>query len=727
MAVSKDQLIEFYSECLAKAYTDMSDDVQALKAKVIAMDLNIKYKSISDLYDKAKKAYEENQQESERLSVKGDEILSAYGSKDSIKVFRRPDGSVYCELFYGKDSLNGTVIRAEGLPDVFSRKSGTFSYEFHPSETIFTGASTGGVFIGGTHQTKAYTEEKFRQTNKGCLIFKKGDFEMEAQSIRIPEEIANLFKRNEIVVKYAQNNRIVLFNEQSFTDQASLMLKYSEGNTDSKISSLSTYADEARSSLEKINEVLSLIIKIFKEEYPQSDETVYKSAVELLNTSTDSTRLDLAAKKFSSILGFKDSSELLEQAKVKYAEVLQKEKEAEVLRREKAVKKNKKGIIIAIPVVIVIVALIVLLIKVIIPENKYGKAAQYIADGAYDEAIALFQELGSYKDSANRLLETKYSKAVFLLESKKYDDAISEFIKLGDYMDSKDKINECRLTEAENLIASGDYVRAYNILEILGRQDIIKDNKYGRAIDLINSGRYDEAVELLDDLDYKDSEALITTARYYGEIEQLSRAVVGSTISFGGYYQEQNYKKTPILWQVLEREENRILVISTKAIDCRPYDNGHDAFTYNLYNKWSSCSLREWLNDSFINEAFGKEEQEKILSTIIQPDKNPDYNTDPGFATEDKIFILSFTEINKYFTTNKSRLLQLTDYALKSYKYTNLYRDSGYVCWWVRNPGEPTKANNKVSFVYDSGTENTFGYDYWDKIGVRPAMWISLE
>lgn len=67
-----------------------------------------------------------------------------------------------------------------------------------------------------------------------------------------------------------------------------------------------------------------------------------------------------------------------------------------------------------------------------------------------------------------------------------------------------------------------------------------------------------------------------------------------------------------------------------------------------------NCSLREWLNEEFYNSAFSNSEKEQILSVTVPADKNPEYDTNSGNDTEDKIFLLSVSEAKKYL--GKKRL-----------------------------------------------------------------------
>ena len=58
MTTKQQKLYNFYSQCIAKGYTDMTDVTQSLKAKVIASDLGLKYGKIVALYEQSKQVFE---------------------------------------------------------------------------------------------------------------------------------------------------------------------------------------------------------------------------------------------------------------------------------------------------------------------------------------------------------------------------------------------------------------------------------------------------------------------------------------------------------------------------------------------------------------------------------------------------------------------------------------------------------------------------------------------
>ena len=110
---------------------------------------------------------------------------------------------------------------------------------------------------------------------------------------------------------------------------------------------------------------------------------------------------------------------------------------------------------------------------------------------------------------------------------------------------------------------------------------------------------------------------------------------VGDIIKFGNYYINDSKNKEPIEWRVLEVSNDRALLITKDAIDRKPYNNELRGIT------WEECSLRQWLNYEFINQAFSKEEQNEIILTNISNPNNARYGTRGGNNTQDKIFLLS--------------------------------------------------------------------------------------
>ena len=251
---------------------------------------------------------------------------------------------------------------------------------------------------------------------------------------------------------------------------------------------------------------------------------------------------------------------------------------------------------------------------------------------------------------------------------------------------------------------------------------IIPGQKLNRAKSLIDTGDYKAAYILLDGFDYKNSAELRESIKPNYQLALLSEAEVGSSVFFGSYEQDNDASdgKEDIEWIVLSKEGGRAIVISKYALDCELYDTAMSAVT------WETCALRKWLNEEFLN-GFGEEERNSIVETAVTADENPSFSTPPGNDTADKVFLLSITEVERYFGSDEARKCEPTEYAKargvwRSSKHTT---DGRSACWWLRSPGS---LPDHAALVLDEGSVETDGRGVFNILaGVRPAMWIKWE
>lgn len=155
---------------------------------------------------------------------------------------------------------------------------------------------------------------------------------------------------------------------------------------------------------------------------------------------------------------------------------------------------------------------------------------------------------------------------------------------------------------------------------------------------------------------------------------------------------------------------------SKYALDCKRYNTSYTDVT------WENCTLRKWLNNDFINAAFTAEERAKIPTVTVSADKNPQYDTDPGNATQDQVFLLSIVEAKKYFSSDSAKQCSPTNYAVAN----GAYKSNDNICWWwLRSPG---CYQSSVAFVDFDGSVGRGGHYVDNDISaVRPAMWISID
>ena len=91
-------------------------------------------------------------------------------------------------------------------------------------------------------------------------------------------------------------------------------------------------------------------------------------------------------------------------------------------------------------------------------------------------------------------------------------------------------------------------------------------------------------------------------------------------IYFGNYYQSNSSTKEPIKWRVLSVNGNDAFLLADQNLDAKPYNEEDTDVT------WATCTLRTWLNDTFLNTAFTSAEQAAIRNTMVVNEDTPYYD-----------------------------------------------------------------------------------------------------
>ena len=346
-------------------------------------------------------------------------------------------------------------------------------------------------------------------------------------------------------------------------------------------------------------------------------------------------------------------------------------------------------------------------------------------ENAYKEAARLFESAGDYEDSS-ALAQECFEKA----EIAKKDEIIAE---------AKYKMTHCMVASYKSAIELLESVSGfkdadelicackYKIEEIEARQEAErleakKKAKRNKRIAVITTPIVCAIIAFVIVL----NTVIIPTARYNRVVEKYGKewgdivknASVGDTIKFGNYEQDNNTSngKEALDWTVLDKNGMSVLLISKQALDCQQYNTSYTGVT------WETCTLRKWLNNDFINAAFSADEKALIPTVTVSADKNPKYSTNPGNTTEDKIFLLSVTEAEKYFSSDSARQCKPTEYAAANGAYVN--SNNGNCWWWPRSLGHDRES---AARVYSDGSVDYYGIGVKNAHGaVRPALWINL-
>ncbi|MBD5486336.1 MAG: hypothetical protein HDR18_12585 [Lachnospiraceae bacterium] len=143
-------------------------------------------------------------------------------------------------------------------------------------------------------------------------------------------------------------------------------------------------------------------------------------------------------------------------------------------------------------------------------------------------------------------------------------------------------------------------------------------------------------------------------------------------VTFGRYEQDNDLENgpEPIEWFIIDREDDKLLLISKYGLDAKKYHEGDDiSYEYpgqSSYMSWDQCTIRKWLNDGFYNTAFNEDEQGFIsLTELSIPTKTPE----DIITVKDYVFLLSCDEAKQYFEWDDRLHAEPTAYTV-SQAYT---------------------------------------------------------
>ncbi len=392
-------------------------------------------------------------------------------------------------------------------------------------------------------------------------------------------------------------------------------------------------------------------------------------------------------------------------------------------------------------------------------DNKYKTACRFMEDGSYTNAIKLFEELDGWEDSANKLLlcnecierarieEEKRSKrvklitaivlpllAVFIVSAIVYSSYIvpesnyrnakslyaeGNYIAAAEAMNELDGYKDSKRLEADYYFEAKEYIKAAECYQHLPNcTQEYNQSRYNHAIDLYDAKQYNEALAEFTYLsDFEDSQDYVKKCN----IGLLKSSSPGYTFEFGRYEQDNDTSngKENITWIVVKNDGDKILLVSSKVLDCQVFD-----YNTQSYTPWSKTKLRNWLNKTFYNIAFNSEEKESVLLSKVE-------TNDSGYGSSscrDYVFIMSEDEFDNYKSINGINHPTVTDYA-KAQDDRDDDVSNGWASWYTR---DQSKFSGYVGYHYAPGSIDSKGRCYHvfsgdHTGGIRPCIWIDLK
>ena len=440
------------------------------------------------------------------------------------------------------------------------------------------------------------------------------------------------------------------------------------------------YGDEKQKSvLRAINEITKI----------NRLNQIYFNASSIFDSAKSESEFIRARDLFLSISGFKDADERAHICNVKAEEA--KSVVEQVINK----KKNNRTTLIVIVIFIPLILLSFYLLK-LVPENStsnqqsdFDKAYMLYENGRYNDAVPKFTELAQKGDpDAQFMLAICYADGLGVNQ---------------DYKKARNLLTP--LSENGNEIAQVVLGYCYefdpNLLFWTKSQAL---SLYRRAI------MHDDptVIELITTFSEQGSEYCAEVLDEYEKSKPVSieDAEIGDIIEFGSYPNIILQETRPVNWFVLDKQNNNLLLLSFNYIERMEYNETMSNVT------WETCTIRSWLNESFLNTAFTYKEQEKIVITTNENLNNPEYGTIGGNKTVDKVFLLSVDEVNKYIINNSA----FSD-------SNSIFNKKNSERWWLRSPG---KAQTEAVVFRPVGDLDIEGFHVSSADNyIRPALWIN--
>jgi len=244
----------------------------------------------------------------------------------------------------------------------------------------------------------------------------------------------------------------------------------------------------------------------------------------------------------------------------------------------------------------------------------------------------------------------------------------------------------------------------------------------------------------------------------------LSEAEIGDFVCMGKFVQDE-YQTTlsPIYWRVIGKEDGKVLLLCDKLLDSFAY-NTNPAQAVLTDVTWENCSLRAFLNDESENgflSMFTEDERALMLTTHLEnkaanaeltaqwgsfedqgekkyselaTQNRPD---DPD--TDDRMFLLSYQEVLRYFGEPTEDYTGGSDYPFSAMKCNPDWRAfvtdaviGGYYdnatragAWMTRTLCNSHSEEDMVVYITSDG--EVFDYFTYASMFIRPAVWVSTE
>ena len=197
---------------------------------------------------------------------------------------------------------------------------------------------------------------------------------------------------------------------------------------------------------------------------------------------------------------------------------------------------------------------------------------------------------------------------------------------------------------------------------------------------------------------------------YSKECEALREASVGEEIYWGHYDTDPaKIGRERLSWIVIERDGNRLCLISRDGIAGSCYHQKHEAVS------WENSDLRALLNSKAFTKIFSRYEKETIRT-----------------VNGDLITLLTVDQAEKLFASDGDRVMSVTDAAKRSgtnaepaiHQSQYFTRGYNYSWWWLRQAEGQESLTAPFVDIYGSIFPDSKAVNK-PRGALRPVIWVS--
>ena len=245
----------------------------------------------------------------------------------------------------------------------------------------------------------------------------------------------------------------------------------------------------------------------------------------------------------------------------------------------------------------------------------------------------------------------------------------------------------------------------------------------------------------------------------------IDKAEVGDLVCLGTFETwPYNEETEPLFWRVLDKQDGKLFLLCDRLIDSFAFHTNPDMKDLDKVT-WENCSLRQFLNNDFLEQMFTEEERAKVVTTHLENkaaneellEQWGDWEDRDGIPyseqteqirgddpdTDDKVFLLSYQEILKYFgkpteeyggdggypftqmQANSSWMALVTEAV--DYNAIGYYERDTFTGAWMTRTLSGARNEPGALVTYITGEGQVFNYYTYASLFIRPAMWITID